>query len=287
MVDPDVRRLVIATLMLPGCVEDEPSDPMLPDHGDVLEPDVAPRVAVDRFGGLRASNPGLPPPDAPIDFDAGFFRRGLGPQGGSVAYYDFGPSTGFTMPVYQLVDEDGEPVENQLPIIERLPGVPEYSDFWQIVEVEVPEGYEPNSISSASEVRDSGYPQTPTTRALNRPVVPEGSIATRGTHALAWIGDAIAVSFDFAEAEIAVRGDLVSYAPIYVCVSDEGTFCVDEGGSTHNVVHAVPPSPDYSPLWKPSVFAESAFDTVSDLDSALAAMPVEQPGLVNCPLVEW
>ncbi len=233
----------------------------------------------------------MPGPGEPVDFDADFFHRGLGPDGAPVSYYDFGVSTGFTMPVYRLVDVDGVPVDEQLHVIGEVPGDTTYSDFWQMVDVEVPLGYVPNTITSVAEIEASGYPQTRTVEAYNRPVVPEGSAAqfASGDGALlsVWFEDQVAFAFDFSASELSVRGDLIDYAPIYVCVTQGDRFCVDEEGSTHNVVPAVPPDAGYSPLWKPSVYPESAFEDVVDLDSALATDPVLQPMLVNCPMAEW
>lgn len=288
-----MRQLAALCLLAAGCDAspgDEPDVP--PDHGDALAPDAAPRVPVDRFGARRADAPTeLPAADEGIDFDALFTTRGLGPEGQSVAYYDLGPANGLTMPVFRLVDPDGAPIEAQLPIITAAPGDVSYSDFWQVTEVEVPDGYEANTITSASEVEGSGYPQAATAEVMNRPLVPEGSSARFATEEgrlyEAWLADGVALAFDFAEAEPNVRGAVVDYTAIYVCLAESGLFCTDQAGETHNVVGAVPSEAGYSPLWKVSVYPEAAFDTVVDLESALAVDPEPQPLLVNCPLIEW
>ncbi len=290
---PNMRWLALLCVLGAGCDASSSEDPAdLPEHGDALDADVAPRVSVDRFATRRADAVGeLPAANEAIDFDAQFTTRGLGPDGQAVAYYDLGPSTGGTMPVFQLVDPDGAPIDGQLPIITAAPGDLTYSDFWQVTEVEVPDGYEPNTITSASELEAAGYPQMLTARVMNRPLVPEGSSASFATddgrlHE-AWLDDSVALSFDFAEDEPNVRGALVDYTPIYVCLTEAGSFCMDDTGGTHNVVGAVPLEPGYSPLWKVSVFPEAAFDEVEDAESALAANPEPQPALVNCPLIEW
>lgn len=261
------------------------------EHGEPLDPLSSPRVAVDRFGARRSDAAGLPGADEPIDLDAQFTTRGLGPDGQAVAYYDLGPSNGLTMPAYRLVALDGEPIASQLMIISAAPGEVGYSDFWQVIEVEVPPEYEPNTITSAEEVEASGYPQRLTVEVLNRPLVPDGSSAMFATDTgrlhEAWLGDQVALSFDFAEDEPNVRGSVVDYTAIYVCLTQEGVFCTDSDGESHNVVGAVPGEAGYSPLWKVSVYPEAAFDAVGDLDSALAAEPEPQPVLVNCPLIEW
>jgi len=284
---PNMRWLALLCVLGAGC--DAPTDE---DHADTLDPDAAPRVSVDRFGTRRADAPvELPAADEAIDFDAQFTTRALGPDGQAVAYYDLGPATGLTMPVFRLVDPQGVPIDGQLPIITAAPGDTSYSDFWQVTEVEVPGNYAANTITSASELEAAGYPHTPTAEVMNRPVVPEGSTARFATDDgrlyEAWLDDGVALSFDFAEDEPNVRGALVDYTPIYVCLTTAGVFCADETGGTHNVVGAVPSEPGYSPLWKVSVYPESAFDAVKDSESAQAADPEPQPALVNCPLIEW
>lgn len=288
-----MRQLALTCLLVAGCDASSCGEPaVVLDHGDALEPSAAPRVSVDRFGPLRADAPAdLPAANEAIDFDAEFTTRALGPDGQAVAYYDFGPASGVTMSVFRLVDLDGTPIDAQLPIIEASPGEASYSDFWQVTEVEVPDGYEANTITSASEVEASGYPQALTVEVMNRPVVPEGSSARFGTddgrRHEAWLADRVALAFDFSEAEPNVRGALVDYAAIYVCVTGSGVFCTDGTGGTHNVIGAVPSDASYSPLWKVNIYPEVAFDAVEDLESALAADPQAQPALVNCPVTEW
>ncbi len=288
-----MRWLALLCVFGAGCGAsggEEPADS--PAHGDALDPETAPRVSVDRFGARRAETPvGLPAADEAIDFDVQFTTRGLGPEGQAVTYYDFGRASGLTMPVFRLVDPSGVPIEAQLPIIAASPGDVSYSDFWQVTEVEVPDGYEANTITSVSELEAAGYRQTLTAEVLNRPLVPQGSSAAFASEGgrlyEAWLADSIALSFDFAEAEPRVRGALVDYVPIYVCLTEDGGFCEDENGDTHNVVGAVPPQAGYSPLWRVAVYPEEAFDEVVDLESAQAAGPQSLPTLVNCPLIAW
>lgn len=281
-----VSSCLLLSVLLLGC--DDGSDNPGAAFGEALDPMTAPRAAVDRFADARAGNPSVPAPDAPVDFDAQFFTRALGPDGEPVAYYDFGLSSGFTMPVYRLVDETGAAIEGQLPIIASLPGQPGYSDFWQVTQVEVPPGYISNSITSAAELLEAELEQQLTVEVFNRPVVPAGSTAEKGerTEMSAWFDDQVATAFEFAEAPVQVRGSLVDYVPIYVCMTEAG-FCAEDDGSTHNVVAATPADDDYSPLWGVEMYPADAFDAVRDLETALAAGPEKQPGLVNCPLVEW
>lgn len=234
----------------------------------------------------RADNPGLPGPNEAVDYDADFRTVGLGPTGDRIEYYDFGLSTGFTMPAYRLVDAEGVPIPGQLPLLELLPGQPGYSDFWQVTEVEVPLGYVANTITSVAELKEAAYPEQLTLEVLNCPVVSSDSVATEGEARQAWIDDEVVSAFSFEEAEVRVRGVLVDYIPIYVCMNEQG-FCREDDGSTHNVIEADPSDPGYSPLWQPMMYPEDAFDAVRDLPSAMAANPETQTGLVNCPVIVW
>lgn len=260
------------------------------EHGPAIDPDTAAELAVDRFSAEREVNPDVPAAGAPIDFDRDFLHQGLGPDGGEVAYYILGGATGFTMTVYTLVYDDGEPVPLQLPLVSELPGATEYSDFWQVTEVSVPRGYLANSITSVDELLATDYPQTPTTQVFNRPLVPPGSTAdaalSEGGPVRAWFDDQIVHAIDFAEAVPQVRGALVDYANVYVCVADGG-FCLDDGGKTHNVIDTVPGDAGYSPLWRVLMFGPEAFGDVRDLPSAQQAALPDKGGLANCPVVTW
>ncbi len=282
--------MVVLSGMVLACSDPE-AGAALEIHGPALDPSEVQRVAIDRFAEARGDDPGLPEAGAPIDFDAAFFAEGLGPDGQSVAYYDFGISASRTMLAYRLVDAEGEPIPEQRAIVSAVPGQLAYSDFWEWVEVEVPNGYVANSITSAIELEEAGYPQTRTREVSNLPLVPEGSAAVRaasqGQLTQVWIEDQLGFAFTFDEAEIRVRGDAVDYVPIYACRTADGSFCVDDQGRTHNVLAAVPTDPSYSPLWRLSLYPQAAFESVVDLASALAADPQEQSMLVNCPVVVW
>ncbi len=291
------RGTVAALVVLGGCdtSQDEGAEQVTevapPDHGEALSPDDASVLAVDRFSQERASDLSVPDPGEPIDFDADYYEVGLGPDGAEAAYYGLGGSSGFTMPVYQLVDANDAPIADQLPIVDALPGENAYSDFWQLVLVRVPAGYVANTITSADEVLATDYERVPTVEVHNRPLVPPGSVAAlasdAGAPTLAWYGDDVVHALAFDEAPVRVRGSLVDYAAIYVCLAESGDFCADDDGNTHNVVAAVPGQDGYSPLWKIWRYDVGVFDDVMDLPSAQAADAETVTGLVNCPLVEW
>ena len=90
------------------------------------------------------------------------------------------------------------------------------------------------------------------------------------------------LSFD--EASIAIKGTFVPYSVIYVCFDETQDFCREEDGRTHNILATLPGDPLYSPLWDVSVYDAAQFDTVTDLDAALAVPAIDNLPMVNCPL---
>ena len=59
----------------------------------------------------------------------------------------------------QLKDgKEPERVEGQLNIYDSVPGMDQYSPLWQFNYVIVPRDYEPNSLRSEADCRNSGYP---------------------------------------------------------------------------------------------------------------------------------
>ena len=149
------------------------------------DPTSAPRAVVDRFSDAaailnrRSQVEGLPAPGEPVEFDAMFLVDGLGPDGEPVSYYNLDVQLGRTMEVHRIVDDDGQPIADQLPIVTALPGDEGYADFWQFIDHEAPPDYVANAIIDADELLARGWPQTRNFTALNRPLVPEGSTAPR------------------------------------------------------------------------------------------------------------
>ena len=93
-----------------------------------------------------------------------------------VFYPDFGMNRPAAIPIWAFItgmDASGAPqfVEGQSNIIDSLPGDDEYSAFWLVNLVTVPDDYEANSITSAEEVTASGYEVTETEILVNCPVV--------------------------------------------------------------------------------------------------------------------
>lgn len=97
-------------------------------------------------------------------------------KGQEINYFDFGPNTQATAPIYAFVtgfDADGNPqfVEGQHNVIDVIPGDEGYSAFWFINLVQVPADYEANSITSVDEVLALGYDITQPGLLVNCPVL--------------------------------------------------------------------------------------------------------------------
>jgi hypothetical protein len=104
-------------------------------------------------------------------------------KGRDVHYFDFGPSTDRTAPIYALItgmDAQGRPqfVPGQHNIIDVIPGDPGYSPFWNVFLVQVPATYQANTITSAAGVLNSGYPILHPGLVVNCPVIRTDSAMT-------------------------------------------------------------------------------------------------------------
>ena len=246
----------------------------------------------------------LPGPGEAIDFDQPpFLTKGLGPDGGDVAYYNLDVQPTSPAPIYVLFREgEDAPVADQLNIVDVVPGDEGYNDFWQVTKVTVPGDYTANTATSLADIESAGYDVQPTPMLVNCPVVPEGSTASmRAGDSMAgtvdgWYQSKVVSYFEFTEAPLQVSGGSVPLSPIYVSFNtnpgEEGggpaSGFVTEADSdrTHNVVASLPGDDDYSPLWLVNVYDNADFDHVSDLDSATSAT-VLASGVanVNCPIV--
>ncbi len=283
------------------------------DDGELppLDPDRAPRAAVDRFSDdaatlfRRADDPTLPGPDQPIDLDGGrFITRGLGPAGGAVRYYNLDVQPRSLVPVYRL-RRVGEttPVPGQLAIFDYLPGDNGYSDLWRVIDVEVPTDYVANTSTDSASLVRRGFAITPTTAVVNCPIVPAGSTARRrlgGADAglrQGWYRSQLVHYFSFDEAALTAVAPGAPIAPIYVAFAinpdrpgggpPSGFRTEPASDQTHNVLGALPGAADYSPLWSVQVYDNAAFDQVRDRPTAEAAPRLAaDAGLVNCPVVE-
>jgi len=106
-------------------------------------------------------------------------------DGEEVFYPDFGANPATAAPIWVLIhgmNEDGTPdfVEGQQNIIDTVPGQADYTAFWQVNLVTVPEDYEANSIRSAADVVAAGYEITQTDMLVNCPVTSVAEAAADG-----------------------------------------------------------------------------------------------------------
>lgn len=272
-----------------------------------VDPDTAPRAMVDRFSAaagtlmVRDGSNGLPAAGDAIDFDQGpFITTGLSPAGQVTRYYNFDVQPTQPAPIYVLV-HDGQPVADQLNIVDAVPGDAGYNDFWQVVTVTVPADYVANSITSATELAAAGFPMTTTETLVNCPVVPEGSTArSRFAGGAAdlhrgWYRDQLVHYFTFEERPLS--GSIVPTSPIYVSFNvnpdqpgggPPSGFRTETGSAqTHNVVATMPANEGYSPLWRVQVYDNAAFDSVTNLATAQQARLLgTDVANVNCPIAE-
>jgi hypothetical protein len=299
------KWIFAALIVLSACKKEKNSTPTPKD------PNTAEDVEVDRFSStaghlqVRTATNGLPGPNQAINFDQGpFITTGLSPTGASVQYYNFDVQPAAPAPIWEFY-KNGQHVDGQLNIVNVIPGVANYNDFWQVYKVNVPTDYVANTITSYQELVASGYPIEKTNNLVNCPIVPKGSTATKrlnnGDASLTkgWYNGKIVYYFNFFEKALSVTGnDMVPAIPIYVTFNvnpnqpgggpDSG-FKTESTTSaqTHNVLTALPSDPVYSPLWTVKVYDNASFGNVNNVTTATAA-PLLEPnaGLVNCPVVK-
>jgi len=272
------------------------------------DPDQAPIATVDRFSDAagtllkRSADNHLPGPNEPINFDTPPFNVwGLSPAGEPALYYHLDVKSTTPVPVYILYREGEDmPVQEQLDIIDTLPGEQGYNDFRQVWKVWVPKDYVANTITDASMLQQAGYKIEKTDKLLNMAVVPDKSRARvrfNGGHPelqRAWYRGEVAKFFLFDEAPLSVSGDSVPVSPIYDGFTinpgqpgGEKEFCTDPNSTqTHNVVATMPGDKAYSPLWLRVVYDSAACASVHNLETALQAKKVAANVLlINCPMV--
>jgi len=278
-----------------------------------LDPDTAEVASVDRFSDAFATlfkrsgpafdpvnvQPLIPAENEPFDMDMLFTVKALGPTGQLVTYYalDILPPTPATG--YVLLDEAGQPIADQLPIIAGLPGDAGYNDFVLITEVTVDADYVANTITSAADVTaavEAGIATvTETTRIANWSVVPKGTIAAKKfagadvTGYRAWYDDKVAHYMQFETDLVAAVGTVPTSGIIVIFVDDMSPmmgFAAEPGGQTHNALETLPGDPGYSSYWSHSRGALAGFDTVTDFPTATANIAGPLPVTVNCPVVE-
>ena len=294
-----MRALALACLLVVGCA----------DEVTGKDPETADRAPIDRFSAaagtllVRDLRPGLPGPDAPVDFDQPpFLVRGLGPDGRAVGWYDWDVRPRAPAPIWAFVDGDGNAVDDQLNVVDVIPGDPGYNDLWQVVLVTVPDDYVANTITSREELEAAGYRQTTTAMLVNCPVVPRASVARRrlpGDYSdlhKGWYRGQRIQYFHFGEARLALDGGQVPVGAMYAAFAinpgDPGGgpasgWKLGADGRSHAVIDSLPGEAGYSSWREVHVYDVAAFASVTDLASARAATPVMSDAwIVNAPVVE-
>jgi hypothetical protein len=312
----NIRFLTLAlpfllSLTFIACSDDDDS-PTGPSMMNGHDPDNAQIVAVDRFSDdaaalmKRSENPGLPAPNAPVNFDSGepFITSGLGPDGEAVRYYNFDVQLSTPAPIYVLFREgESSPVDGQLNIVDVIPGDPGYNDFWQVHKVTVPTDYEANTVASLQEILDAGYSIEGLETIVNCPVVPDGSAASMragGESASlhrGWYKEMVVKYFTFEEHPLSIVGsNMVPISEILVSFNinpnqsgggPASGFRAEMGTSqTHNVLQTLPGDASYSPLWDVDVYDNADFNQVHNWSTASASSILGTGvALVNCPVV--
>jgi hypothetical protein len=218
-------------------------------------------------------------------------------QDRQVEYYDFGTNTPLagndgvpTQPIWVFIhgmNADGTPdlVEGQHNIIDLVPGEAGYTDLWQVIMVTVPDGYEPDSITSAAEVAQSGYETTVTDMLVNCPVVPAGTTLETGQELVQGWHDGEEIFYpDFGANPATVE-------PIWVLIhgmNADGTPDFVEG--QHNIIDTVPGESDYTAFWRvnmvtvPDEYEADSLRSAQDvLDAGFEITETDM--VVNCPVV--
>jgi hypothetical protein len=309
--------LAVASVTFPACGggDDDDDDDVDAAAPAPFDPDTAPRVEIDRFSDAaatmyrRSENPAFPAAGAPIDLDAApYLTRGLGPAGQSIQYYTLDVQTRRPPPMYVLYRAGAaEPLADQLPIVDLVPGDAGYGDYWQEVRVTVPADHVANTIADAAALLDAGFDVAPTDRLLHRPLVPDGSTAIlradggdAGLFAT-WYREQVAFHFRFTEVELRLVPDgifegqvPISYIHVMFNINPgeegggpaSGAMTEPDSDQSHNVAETIPGDATYSPLWLVYVHDNAAFDSVTDLASIKANPEIEiiDP-LVSCPIV--
>ena len=134
-------------------------------------------------------------------------------EGQSIRYYNLGGNTPLdpadptrvrTQPVWVLAtgaNPDGSPVkvDGQDSIFDTRAGDPDYSDLWQASFVTPPEGFTPNSLTSAAAIEAAGLAVAELPMFVNCPEVPPGSSLADDALELkdGWVRGEPIVYFDF------------------------------------------------------------------------------------------
>jgi hypothetical protein len=216
-------------------------------------------------------------------------------KGEAVFYPDFGPTAGHAEPIWVPItgfDDEGMPqfIPGQRNIIDTVPGDANYSPFWQVNFVLVPEDYAANELRSADDVAASGYETIEIEVVVNCPVTSLFEARDFGLVA-GWYRSQNVDYYDFgANTPLAGEG-LVASAPIYALIhgfDDDGNPEFVAG--QHNIVDVIPGDPGYSDLWEVHLVIvgdDYVPDSIRSAEELMdAGFEIVVPGIfVNCPIV--
>ena len=213
----------------------------------------------------------------------------------AVEYYDFGGNSAVessvvnTAPIYVFVhgfNPDGSPqfVEGQHNVVDVVPGEDGYSDLWQVMLVTVPEGFQPDSITSKAELDAAGFTVTATEMLVNCPIVPEGTTLEGGEDLVQGWHDGEEVYYpDFGQnSAIAI--------PIWAFITgmdEQGNPRFVEGQS--NIIDSVPGDAGYSAFWRvilvtvPEGYEPNSIRSAADVLAAGLTTTLTDL-VVNCPV---
>ena len=224
----------------------------------------------------------------------------LAPDGNDVSYYAFDVNSLLSAPVYSFVfaSDPSTRADGQAAIFDVIPGDEGYNDYWQVVQVLVPDNYDPDSIRSYQGIEDAGFELKRTATIINCPIVPAGSTAELAERTgTGWYRDNHVRYFSFETIRTSTLnpGTLdVPYAVVRVIFEDnepsKGMKIDPATGKTHNVFDSIPGDELYRSLWRHDFVDEAGFDTVGDWASSKATSEIELEMdhiLVNCPVVIW
>jgi hypothetical protein len=219
-------------------------------------------------------------------------------RGADITYLDFGPSNSVAAPIlaFFYASNPNSSVAGQNNIVDTIPGLPSYSDFWRVYKVLVPDNYVPNSIRSFDEALASGYTMEATNLIVNCPVVNPNSttVGYNATLEQGWFRNRQVFYFNLGantHAVDAADGFVLTSAPIYAFFYANRTRVPGQ----KNVVDVLPGNASYSDLWgivKVTVdplYVSNSLNSTSAINQAVSAgkVIIQLTGLYrNCPVVQ-
>lgn len=208
-------------------------------------------------------------------------------DGNPIYYFDFGLNPVETAPIYVFFYGDDTMVPGQRNVIDDIPGDADYSAFWRVNKVTVPDDYVPNSATSLSDIQTAGYTITPTSTLVNCPVVRTEGPAQVFDKTDGWYQDSPISYYNFSNPVPSPDGgDTVSPAPIYVLFYSDGTPVPGQ----RNIIDVVPSDTGYSDLWHvhvvtvPDDYVANTIRSYAQIvDGGYTVTPMDI--YVNCPVV--